>query len=307
MCMRYFTSIILLVLLITIANCTKDIEPLPNQPPTCDIVNPTDGQQLTKGESFIIIAEASDNDGSIIEVLFFIDGIEKGSDNNTPFEYIWDTSTESIGPHTIKAISFDNEGGSTSDEISVIIIDGIIGLFLDPRDGQEYKIVEIGDQTWFAENLNYETPNSAWYDNSFGNGTLYGRLYTWDDAISACPTGWHLPSDDEWKTLEMYLGMSLNEANQVGNRGTDEGAKLKSTDGWIPYNGTNSSRFSGLPGGVRVNETLFQYKGEIGYWWTATENTDELAWGRLISGDYDIVWRGYGNKNYGYSVRCIKD
>lgn len=305
--LRLFTSLILLVLLTAISNCTKDKVPLINQPPTCIIVNPSDGQQLTKGESIVITAEANDNDGSLIEVLFFIDGIEKGSDNNTPFEYIWETSTENIGPHTLKATSFDNQGGNTSDDISVIIIDLSTGLFSDPRDGQEYRIVEIGDQTWFSENLNYETPNSTWYDNSFGNGAIYGRLYTWDVAISACPTGWHVPSDDEWKTLEMHIGMSVNEANEVGYRGTDEGEKLKSTSGWIPYNGINSSGFNGLPGGVRVNDSLFQHRGTVGYWWAGNENSAELAWGRMMSGDFDIVWRGYGNKNYAYSVRCLKD
>lgn len=306
--LKYFIPIILLTLLITTSNCNKDKveEPPINQPPTCDIVNPTDGQQLTKGGDIIIVAEASDNDGIITEVRFFIDNVEKGSDDSSPYNYNWTTDNEILGYHTLKAISFDNEGDSSAVEISVILVDAP-GTFTDLRDGQIYSIVEIGSQTWFAENLNFDTPNSVWYDNDYEYGALYGRLYSWDDALSACPTSWHLPSDEEWKTLEMYLGMSQSEANQVDYRGTDEGSKLKNINGWIPYSGTNSSGFKGLPGGLGISDTQFLHRGTIGSWWVANEYSDELAWGRMMSGDLDKVWRGYGNNSYAYSVRCIKD
>jgi uncharacterized protein (TIGR02145 family) len=98
--------------------------------------------------------------------------------------------------------------------------------FTDPRDGQTYNIVQIGNQTWFAENLNYATGNSWCYDNNDSNCNIYGRLYDWQTALTACPSGWHLPSDAEWTVLTDYLGGD-----------TVAGLKMKNTTGWNDYNG----------------------------------------------------------------------
>jgi uncharacterized protein (TIGR02145 family) len=186
--------------------------------------------------------------------------------------------------------------------------DTFTGTFNDPRDGKTYATIEIGSQTWFAENLNYETSNSWWYDNSSANGDIYGRLYTWDAAMQACPSGWHLPSDEEWKTLEMALGMSQREADDTGWRGTDEGKKMKSTSGWYDYgNGTNSSGFNALPGGQRSSFAPFGSLDTNGSWWSSTEHSDRYAWCRNLSYAHHVVLR-YGNfKPDGFSVRCIKD
>ena len=137
-------------------------------------------------------------------------------------------------------------GSDTETKTNFIIVKGTV---TDPRDDQTYSIVTIGSQTWFAENLNYETPDSWWYDNSSANGDVSGRLYTWNAAVTACPGGWRLSHDDDWKTLEMLLGMSQSEADKTEQRGTDEGKKLKSTSGWSSSgNGTDEVGFSALPG-----------------------------------------------------------
>lgn len=180
--------------------------------------------------------------------------------------------------------------------------------FTDPRDGQVYETVIIGNQIWFTENLNYETTNSWWYDNSSANGNIYGRLYTWNASVIACPDGWHLPSDEEWKTLEIYLGMSLSDADDTGWRGTDEGKKLKSSNGWFSGgNGTNEVDFTALSGGHRTANGTFDYFSNRGYWWTSTESISVSAFYRLLTYDSDSVYRNSGNKDYGFSVRCIKD
>ena len=145
-------------------------------------------------------------------------------------------------------------------------------------DGYDYAVVEIGDQCWFAENLRTtvyadgsaipeETDNTAWaglstgarcdYDNDASNVATYGRLYNWyaaTDAAELCPTGWHVPTDDEWTALETYLGAN-------GHSGT-EGAALKSTSGWAGANGTDDFGFSALPGGSRYDtDGLFNDAG----------------------------------------------
>ena len=189
---------------------------------------------------------------------------------------------------------------------------GVGNTFTDPRDGQTYKIVTIGSQTWFAENLNYQIANSWCYNYNPANGDIYGRLYTWDAAMTACPSGWHLPSDDEWKTLEMHLGMSQSEADGEGFRGTDEGGKLKETGTthWISPNtgATNSSCFTALAGGVR-NFSGYQFYGLTsgGGWWSSTEFNSDNAYGRNLGFLYADVERDAVFKSFGYSVRCLKN
>jgi uncharacterized protein (TIGR02145 family) len=313
------------LLLVTQQGCKK--EEKTNQPPTCTITAPANGWEIIQGETVTISVDATDNDGTIAEVHFFIDGVDKSSATNLPYNYEWNTSNESIGNHTIKATSLDNYGASKSNNISVTIIAG--DTFTDPRDGQTYNIVIIGSQTWMAENLKYlpsVSPSSEHsYDDPYyyvydyqgtdiseakatANFQTYGVQYNWPAAVDACPAGWHLPSDREWKTLEMYLGMSQSEADGLGDRGTDEGKKLKSTSGWSDNgNGTDTVGFSALPGGYRHYGGDSDGLGYFGNWWTATAGGSTFAWSRKLSYYYDNVNRdGYG-KGIGFSVRCVRD
>ena len=131
----------------------------------------------------------------------------------------------------------------------------------------------------------------------------------------ACPCGWHMPSDEEWIELEMYLGMSHEEAYALGWRGSDEGDKLKTAFGWYnDGNGTNTSGFSALPGGSRKNG-LFDGLTKTTIFWSSTEyfNITHLAFNRSLSYLYSQVgwfsaahYYGYP-KNFGRSVRCLKD
>ncbi|MBE0662544.1 MAG: fibrobacter succinogenes major paralogous domain-containing protein [Bacteroidales bacterium] len=174
------------------------------------------------------------------------------------------------------------------------------GSFKDSRDGKTYKSARIGNQTWMAENLNYETGSGSWcYDDSKSNCNIYGRLYDWETARKACPPGWHLPSDSEWTQLTIYLG----DENVAGG-------KLKATTLWNSPNtaADNSSGFSALPGGARDNDGSFVNIGYIGVWWSSNEYYTNYLWLRSLSySGGDILRRATASKAYGFSVRCIKD
>jgi len=187
------------------------------------------------------------------------------------------------------------------------------GTMKDKRDKQVYETVKIGEQVWFAENLNYEMPNSWCYRDSAKYCDLYGRLYTYESALKACPKGWHLPSDDEWKTLEKELGMTAEEADQFNYRGNGIGLKLRSQTDWYfdeikSQKGTNESGFTALGGGYRIfQDGSCSYAGMIGSWWTSTAQNDKGAWSRYLSHNFTSVFRKAYNKGDAYSVRCLKD
>jgi uncharacterized protein (TIGR02145 family) len=200
-------------------------------------------------------------------------------------------------------------------------------------DGKSYPIVQIGDQWWMAENLAYLPSVSQPSDNSdtepyyyvfsyrgsevsdakaTENYGTYGVLYNWPAAMNACPNGWHLPTDEEWKQLEIATGMSQSEADIAGWRETNEGTKLKATSGWDGngINGTDDFGFSALPGGHTYSTNgSFAGKFGIGLWWSATvcENPNTSAWLRWMYHSNAKVNRTYNEKSRGLSVRCVKD
>jgi uncharacterized protein (TIGR02145 family) len=170
------------------------------------------------------------------------------------------------------------------------------GTLTDSRDGKTYKTVKIGKQTWMAQNLNYQTGGSWCYGGNNSNCAKYGRLYNWKTAKTACPTGWHLPSGDEWDDLEDAAG------------GNAAGKALKSASGWNNKgNGTDKYGFSALPGGYRHSGGSFDNAGVYGYWWTAVEGPSDDAYRRYISHEDDDVSEGCYDKGNAFSARCVKD
>ena len=212
------------------------------------------------------------------------------------------------------------------------------GEMTDERDGKVYRTVKIGDQTWMAENLNYvdsvTTPSlkgKSWcYDNEAKNCDIAGRLYTWAAAIDSvklandadnpqdcgygktcevasagsatliqgiCPSGWHLPSNEEWSALFTAVGGQLNA-----------GKVLKSQTGWYSNgNGTDAFGFSALPAGDRYYSGGFDYDGYHAYFWSATEDNSGYAYSMFLYYYSELAYLGDGSKNYGFSVRCLKD
>ena len=192
------------------------------------------------------------------------------------------------------------QSSSSSENISAgSVYDATAKTLTDLRDGQTYKTVTIGTQTWMADNLNYETENSYCYDDDPSNCSKYGRLYTWAAAKTVCPSGWHLPSTTEWKTLFTAVGGS-----------STAGAKLKSQTGWTAYDGiTNedSFGFSALPAGSRNYYGDFNLEGYSAYFWSSTEDNSLYAYFMRLYYNYDYANLRYYNNRYGFSVRCLKD
>jgi uncharacterized protein (TIGR02145 family) len=189
--------------------------------------------------------------------------------------------------------------------------------FTDSRDGQTYRTVRIGTQTWMAQNLNYaggDDDVSVCYDNDPDNCATYGRLYDWATVMGfesscneeecasqiqsphqgICPAGWRLPTRQDWNDLVRVAG------------GGVAGRNLKSTSGWLDdMNGTDDFGFSALPGGIRSPDGSFF--GGFGYWWSVTESGDGNAWRRNMEWGYVVVDENVSRKGFGLSVRCLQN
>jgi uncharacterized protein (TIGR02145 family) len=202
------------------------------------------------------------------------------------------------------------------------------------HDGYDYTTVQIGDQCWFQENLRSEhygngevipgnLDDATWstttagaqtyYNNEAVNLSAYGRLYNWyavDDARGLCPSGWHVPSDDEWMTMEMHLGMSESDANSTDWRSSGSvGSRLKEagTAHWASDSGAdNSSGFTGLGGGFGFTGGGFVTLLNFGYFWSSSPSGG-TAWARILYTSHADVNRTNYAQRYGFSVRCARD
>jgi uncharacterized protein (TIGR02145 family) len=185
-------------------------------------------------------------------------------------------------------------------------------FILDGRDGQYYKTTIIGNQKWLAENVNYAMQGSAYYQHDSLHYHEYGRLYTWESALNACPSGWSLPTDRQWMDLEKELGMSDQEAGQEGHfRGTAEGDKLKeagTTHWYTNESASNEVGFKLLPGGEGRDVLRdFSNSGERAYLWSGTyTGRAPYAYARVVSYDSSGILRASYPNATGMSVRCIR-
>lgn len=166
------------------------------------------------------------------------------------------------------------------------------GTFRDARDGHTYRTVVIGTRVWMAENLAFNVKGSACYDNNPENCAKYGRLYNFEMAKKACPTGWHLPENDEWKRFRTVIEDSDGkEAAWVS---------LKSRDKW---DGSDRYGFDVVPAGKATDE--FVELGVSAHFWSATsEEGDAYGWHLAPPGDFSMEFDYSGNM---YSVRCLKN
>ena len=260
----------------------------------------------------------------------------QSSSSEAPQSSSSETMQSSSSETTQSSSSADVNSSSSENELSSSSEMGIIyGTMTDSRDGNTYKTVKIGEQVWMAENLNYadsvKTPslkeNSWCYGNVAANCEKYGRLYTWTAAIDSvklandvmnpldcgygktcdfsgtvqgiCPSGWHLPSGDEWKTLITAVGSKA-------------GTALKSTSGWgslkgVSGNGTDAFGFSALPAGYRDLLGKYNSEGSFAQFWSSTEDGSYYAYYMYLRHNDDYANLNYYYKIDGRSVRCLKD
>jgi len=191
-------------------------------------------------------------------------------------------------------------------------------------DGNVYRTVKIGTQTWMVENLkvtryrNGDTiPNvndgTEWnnlttgafcdYENTASNSAVYGKLYNWyavADSRNIAPTGWHVPSDVEWTTLTTFLGGEVVAGGKLKEKGTTH---------WLSLNegATNETGFTALPAGRRSTDGSFSPLGYSAHFWSSTEDNGSNAWFRSLGNGYSSVGRISYSKSIGFSVRCLKD
>ncbi|MGE5419742.1 MAG: fibrobacter succinogenes major paralogous domain-containing protein [Chloroflexota bacterium] len=198
-------------------------------------------------------------------------------------------------------------------------------------DGNHYGSVIIGNQLWMKENLKTKrfndgtaipfvtdniawsslTPKRTWLNNDSSYAAQYGIIYNGFVATSGkvCPTGWHVPTEEEWKNLEYFLGMSVYDAAKIDMRGTTEGLLMKSDSGWLENgNGQNTYGFTGLGGGYRHPNGSFASPGAIGQWWSSSKDQKyDYSWCRSLIYNASGISRTLTGMQYGCSIRCIKD
>jgi len=279
------------------------------------------------------------NDGSI-NVLDVIRTVRSILGLDSPdAEEIWRADCNSFG------VDCGGDG-----EVDILDVAEIVNLILRVAqcsnttvtdiDGNVYYTVRIGTQEWMAENLKVThyrngdpipniTDKTEWqnlssgaycsYNNDANYVATYGRLYNWyavDDGRDIAPAGWHIPTDEEWKQLEICLGMSQSEADGFAWCGTDEGGKMKATGTieagtglWNNTNAgaTNSSGFSGLPAGYRSYYGSFYPLGGYAFFWSSTDYKSYLALYRSLYYSYAQVDRYLSGKENGFSVRCLRN
>ncbi|MBT3749514.1 MAG: tetratricopeptide repeat protein [Bacteroidetes bacterium] len=307
--------------------CIKDRDDIliDNENPSIDIRVPDPSSIVSK--DVYIMTHAKDNLG-IEKVEFWaasmdktsLIGIDKSPNlyHKTTYEMLWNTVHYPDGEYSLKVVAIDYAGNQKDTTYRVTIKNqgyggNTDGSFIDPRDGNKYKYVNIKEQVWMAENLNYVlAPGSgSWcYNNLDINCNNYGRLYNRETALYACPDGWKLPSDQDWMILEKNLGMPEIELDSIyGQRGRSIKitSGMVSESGWHGNNGNNSTGLNIEPAGI-MDTDYFMFKDMMTTFWTSTPVGNYRSWIRSLSGGSGGIERTYGlTESYSFSVRCIKD
>jgi uncharacterized protein (TIGR02145 family) len=237
-----------------------------------------------------------------------------------------------VGTYTVTLTATNSIGSNSSSQ--TFTITNSTNVLID-IDGNSYNTVTLGTNKWMKENLKttkysngdlIPNPNSsawsgitsaAWcyYDNNASNNAVYGKLYNFyvvEDTKNVCPTGWHVPTDAEWKALEMYLGMTQTQADAELWRGTNQGSILSGTASlWQAGNLKNNAQFgtsgfNAIPAGFRYISGVYGYLGLASFFWTSTNTDTSNANVRNLDWEHSDVLRYNDFKTGGRSIRCVK-
>ena len=324
--------------MIALPSCKKDKE----ESTTKDYLNGsltfTMPAYVTKGETFTLIPKGVTNPGtgSAEDVGYYWTSSWDSSKDTTKTEtdkggdgsYIFSTPSK-VGTFTVSCVAFAAGYYTTSNSVSFSVVDPALDstitgaytrldpVFTDPRDGGKYYTVTTGDMTWLKSNLYYSKAGIS-YKNSEAMDAIFGRLYTWTEAMTACPEGWHLPSETEFTAMANFLapkgtafvekedfngvaGGFMVDAKFLGNRMWEY---------WPQVKITNKTGFSALPVGYAVDSgssSTFAGIDSYAAFWTSDSKSDDLAYYRYINVNKNDVFIGSGNKDsFRASVRCVK-
>jgi uncharacterized protein (TIGR02145 family) len=253
--------------------------------------------------------------------------VEQNQSRVTPFSLSGDIKKVSCGSKRI-VWNLLNDREELSGKYQVWLDFKVANKNLIDIDNNTYKTVPIGTQQWMAENLKVTKYNDgtiipnitddwqwsnlssgawAYFNNDAANNAKYGKLYNWyvvsktsNGNKNVCPTGWHLPTDAEWTVLTDYLGGESVAGGKMKEVGTTNWNSSNT-------NATNTSLFTGLPGGYRISNGDYTTIGGGGNWWSSTENLTNDAWNRNLNTYNGDAYRSSSLKKYGLSVRCLRD
>jgi uncharacterized protein (TIGR02145 family) len=240
---------------------------------------------------------------SIVEIKKFLKN-KPNSDFNTDaknflysLEWINALNVNSIEQYTLFIDSFPSSKYIAEAKMNIDILE--TGTFRDSRDGKVCKIFKIGKQTWLGQNLAYKSSSGCWaYGNNENNVSIYGYLYNWETAKTACPSGWHLSTVDEWRTLIASMGGE----SIAGGRLKEKGTKSLGNKNDV----LNNTGFAALPGGIRNSDGSYGMLEGIGSWWSISNDASSNAWNWTII-DNNISESNLNSIQNGFSVRCVKD
>ena len=342
--LHLLTLLIIGLVLLTLANCKKTEEVSPVIITTAEITDVTpltarSGGEITSDGGYQVIARGvcwSTKKKPTTKDNYTSNGSGTGS-------YESELTGLSIGPtYYIRAYATTEKGTAYGNEITYANLTGIVGS-VDDIDGNTYKTIGIGSQVWMGENLrvtryrsgyNLSQPGNnnylwtaittgvfAWFDNDDSWKNVYGALYDWiavSDTAGICPEGWHVPGEEEWEQLLIYIGGEKNTAGMLlkscrqidsplgGECNTSEHPRWDSNN---THHGTDEYSFDALPGGFRLYDGFFPtFLGSNSQWWTSTESsTENHSIARGLSYQSSALFSDKYDKKFGFSVRCVKD